>query len=350
MFMSFDIGGTHIRGRISSYDNGSLKVVSSASTTFSALADVGIEEAHPIEMISRLIKEFEQTTGRDASDIKHVTLAVAGKVDHRRKSAHVVANMTEINADDAKEILLDHGCKAEVHIINDFEAAAFGAAAIDDSTRKLLRGAARPRAIEKNLKKILICGPGTGLGIACLVLDLYKPGQHFVITSEAGHTTFGPETPIQHEFIESEIVRRLSYEQVVSGPGLVRVYQWNVRRRSANKQDLDVTPEQICVLAARGDPTALEAVDLFSYALGAFCGNQVLAFNCDRAVYLWGGVMAGIPDNLLLNPFSMAYSQRLKYPDAVAAVPVYRVTDSQMAHKGCVIFSKIMIGDTGRED
>ncbi|MGH8654154.1 MAG: glucokinase [Gammaproteobacteria bacterium] len=348
--MSFDIGGTHIRGRISSDTNGELQVLASVNATFDDFADTRIEEVHPIEMVARLIKEFEAKTDRDASEIRHATLAVAGKVDHRRKSAHVVANMTEISADDAKEILLENGCKADVHIVNDFEAAAFGAAAINDSTRKLIRGATRPRAIEKNLKKILICGPGTGLGVACLVLDLYKAGQHFVMTSEAGHTTFGPETPAQHEFLDSETGRRMSYENVVSGPGLVRLYQWNRRRKATGPGELYITPKEICNLAVSGESVALEAVDMFSHALGAFCGNQVLAFNCDRYVYLWGGVLNGIPDNLLLRPFSMAYGQRLKYPDAIAAVPVYRVTDSNMAHKGCIVFSKIMLGEQGQED
>jgi glucokinase len=345
LFMSFDIGGTNIRGRISSYEDGNLQVLASVSKTFSDLAEARTQIAHPIEMISSLIRDLEQTKRGDAKDIAHVTLAVAGKVDHRRKHAHILSNMTEIRADDAKEILLDSGCKADidVHIVNDFEAAAFGAATVDDEHKTLLRGAARPRAIEKNLKKILICGPGTGLGVACLVLDLYKAGQHFVITSEAGHTTFGPETRSQQEFLESEIGRALSYELVVSGPGLVRIYQWNVRRRSSGKHSPDVKPEEVCALAGRGDRIAEEAVDLFSYALGAFCGNQVLTFNCDRAVYLWGGVLAGIPDEFLRKPFFTAYDHRLRYSDAVAAVPVYRVTDPHMAHKGCIIFSKMMI-------
>jgi glucokinase len=347
MYMSFDIGGTHVRGRISTYENGHLNVLASVDATFRNFSASERHESHPIEMIDRLIKDLETRAGKDASEIQHVTLAVAGKVDFRRKSAVVIANMTEINADDAKEILLDNGCKAEVHIINDFEAAAFGAAVIDDDKRKILRGAARPRAMEKNLKKILICGPGTGLGVACLILDLYKVGQHVVVTSEAGHTTFAPETPSQLELLASGLGQRMSYENIVSGPGLVRLYQWTTRQQKDAPFQFDILPEEICNRAIRGEVAALEAVNIFSHVLGAFCGNQVLAFNCDRSVYLWGGVLNGIPDNILLNPFSMAYSQRLKYQDAVAAVPVYRVADKEMAHKGCVVFSRIMIGADG---
>jgi glucokinase len=345
MFMSFDIGGTHIRGRISSYTNGELQILAGVTTNFDDLTRTCIPEVHPIEMISTLIREFEAKTRHDASEIRHVTLAVAGKVDYRHKLAHVRANMTEINADDAKMILAEHGCGADVHIINDFEAAAFGAAMISEGTRQLIRGAARPRGLENNLKKILICGPGTGLGVACLVLDLYKTGQHFVITSEAGHTTFGPENTTQHDFLNSEMDRRMSYEHVVSGPGLVRIFQWKAGQRATGSREINITPEEICNRAVQGEPVARESVDMFSRALGAFCGNQVLAFNCDRYVYLWGGVLNGIPDHILRAPFSMAYDQRLGYRDAVASVPVYRVTDGNMAHKGCIVYSKMVLGE-----
>src|SRR5207245_1305729 len=66
---------------------------------------------------------------------------------------------------------------------------------------------------------------GTGLGEVLLVWDGRR---HRVVGSEGGHTDFAPRTELETEllrFLRREF-GRVSYERIVSGPGLYNIYRF----------------------------------------------------------------------------------------------------------------------------
>ena len=69
-----------------------------------------------------------------------------------------------------------------------------------------------------------IISAGTGLGEA----GMYWDGEvHRPFASEGGHADFAPRNHLEMELLDYSMnrYRRVSYERLVSGPGLVNVYQ-----------------------------------------------------------------------------------------------------------------------------
>ena len=106
-----------------------------------------------------------------------------------------------------------------VSLLNDLEAGAYGIFTLDnDEFYTLNEGTMRQGG-----NKALIAA-GTGLGQAIL----HDDGQHFhPLASEGGHGDFAPRNELEIELLRYLIERfqHVSYERVVSGPGLFNVYK-----------------------------------------------------------------------------------------------------------------------------
>ena len=105
-----------------------------------------------------------------------------------------------------------------VTLANDFAAAAHGLPLVE-TERILTLHAGQP--IEHAPRVIL--GAGTGLGVAGLV---WQGDGYRVIAGEGGHIGFAPQTGEQGELWRWLLERngRVTTEDVVSGPGLARIY------------------------------------------------------------------------------------------------------------------------------
>src|SRR3989442_61074 len=72
---------------------------------------------------------------------------------------------------------------------------------------------------------MVLIAAGTGLGEALLIWDGQR---HLVVASEGGHADFAPRTDLEMEllrFLRKEL-GRVSYERVLSGPGLFNIYRF----------------------------------------------------------------------------------------------------------------------------
>src|SRR4030095_11459058 len=106
------------------------------------------------------------------------------------------------------------------YVINDLEALAYGVTVLDEHELKMLqRGVPHPKG------NGAVIAAGTGLGEALLlnVNGRFVPG-----ASEGGHADFAARTPREIELLRdlTRIYGRVSYEAILSGPGLVNVYQF----------------------------------------------------------------------------------------------------------------------------
>ncbi len=94
-----------------------------------------------------------------------------------------------------------------------------------------------------------VIAPGTGLGEAGLFWDGTR---HHVFACEGGHTDFAPQDDLQIELVRFLHARfgHVSYERILSGPGLVNVYEF-LRESGCGKE----SPELAAALK-KGDPAA----------------------------------------------------------------------------------------------
>ena len=146
-----------------------------------------------------------------------------------------------------------------------------------------------------------VLGPGSGLGVACLIRRADKP---VVIAGEGGHATLAPTCDR-----EDRIMRRLrqrfghvSAERALSGPGLENLY------RAIGAIDKVATPlqnaTQITKSALRGECNiAVEALNIFCAFLGSFAGNVALTFDARGGVYIADGISPRIVDFMRRSQF-----------------------------------------------
>lgn len=337
MIITFDIGGTNVRGRAFSTGAPFSIVLADIDVTYDELQVLSRSgSADPVLAVSLLLDHIK-AKNHQLSDISHVVLAVAGRTDSTGISTSIGNRGVRVDIRCVEHVLLTAGCSPKIFVINDFEAAAWGVSCMQRCDRRIIVCPAERSRFQGDTRRAIVCGPGTGLGVSCIVSSPQDKAKIVVIPSEAGNTTFAPESDHEFDFLgeNRDLVR--TYEDVLSARGLAALFSWH-RLKAGTSHELNSSPESVCRLACEGDLLAQKAVRTFCRILGAFCGNQVLNFTCNEGVFLWGGVLQGIPDAMIKVPFSEGYFSRPRYAEFVASVPVFRVTDQLVVHKGCLQF------------
>jgi glucokinase len=163
-------------------------------------------------------------------------------------------------------------------LVNDFQAAAVGALN-DDQSRRL-----NPEVPAGKKGPAVVTGAGTGLGLAWFG-DVSVSQMPWA--TEGGHADFAPQDPQQydlHAWLAGRHGGHVSLERLLSGPGLVAIYQYLGGER--------VAAAEVKALAEGGDALGVEAVQLFVRIFGAYVGNLALLFNPRAGIHLCGGVVA----------------------------------------------------------
>jgi glucokinase len=235
-----------------------------------------------------------------------------------------------------------------VTLLNDLEAAAYGILTLeDDEFYTLNEGTGRHRG-----NKALIAA-GTGLGQAIL----YDDGRHFhPLASEGGHADFAPRNELEIDLLRHLIGRfgHVSYERVVSGPGLVNIYRflkevrgmeeppWLTERLSAT-DDLGVVISKAAL--AHEAPICVEALNTFVSVYGAEAGNLALRAKSVRGLYVGGGIAPKILEKLKDGTFMRAFVDKGRYTDFMARIPVRVVLNVQAALRGAAYYAAFLSSD-----
>jgi glucokinase len=199
---------------------------------------------------------------------------------------------------------------AATRLVNDLEAAAVGMLHLPaDRLFELAPGAGAGRT-----GNVAVVAPGTGLGCASLSWDGRR---HHPIASEGGHADFAPRD--EREIALWRHLRErhghVSWERVLSGPGLAAVYGFlrdsgahaespAVRDRIAHEDPAAVITE---TALGGGDPLCTEAVDVFVRVLGAKAGNLALEVLALGGVFLGGGMVPRLLPKLAEGAFVRAF-------------------------------------------
>ncbi|HTY98836.1 MAG TPA: glucokinase [Rhodocyclaceae bacterium] len=304
-----DIGGTNARLALAISASGRL----TGERTY-ACADVGGFE--PI-LADFLAKANAKVAGG--------CLAVAGPIADDGRSARLTNLPWAIDAD---ALAARHGL-GRLILANDFTAAALGVTACAPASLIALQ-AGEPLADAP----CLVVGAGTGLGMAVLLPDR---GRWRVLPGEGGHVAFAPADALQADLWRQLSRRqgRVTWESVVSGPGLEAIYRFLAPMASP------ASAAEIAALAAADPPSfARQAVNLFLAAYGAFAGDMALAVLARGGVFLAGGIAARLADQLPASLFLQAFNAKAEHAGLAARMPVSVATDPVLGLRGAAMLCK----------
>jgi glucokinase len=201
----------------------------------------------------------------------------------------------------------------------------------------------------------VLLAPGTGLGMAFLP---WLDGSRHVVPSEGGHMDFSPRNEEEAGLLfhlrralrrpgEDEL-RRVSVERVVSGPGLLHIYQFLTggagRLASPEVEEaLAAGHDPVPVISEQGIdgscPSCRQAVDLLASLYGAVAGNLALIGTAAGGVYLGGGVTPKILPRLEAGGFLAAFFDKGRLEGYLRRIPVRVVLNSGTALLGAARFA-----------
>jgi glucokinase len=236
---------------------------------------------------------------------------------------------------DARDLAgrLGLGC---VRLINDLEANAHGIAALGRNDFALLNPGAD--GAEGNAALI---SAGTGLGEAGLYWD---GAMHRPFACEGGHAGFSPRNDLEIELLRHLISRfgPVSWERVLSGPGLVNIHEflrdtgraeepgWLARR--LRDQDAAAAISQAALDGS--SPLCAMALDLFVSLYGSEAGNLALKVMATGGVYIGGGVAPKIIDKIRGSDFLEAFCDKGPMKPLLSAMPVRVILNEKTALLG----------------
>jgi glucokinase len=232
-------------------------------------------------------------------------------------------------------VLADYLGVQTVELINDLEANAYGIGVLGPDDFAVLNEGGHAEG------NAAIIAAGTGLGEAGIFWD---GRHHHPFACEGGHADFAPRNETEVELLRFLLVRfdRVSYERILSGPGLHSIYQF--LRDTAKEEEPTWLKEEI----SQGDPAAaiskaalsqksevcIRALDMFVSLYGAEAGNLALKVMASGGLFVGGGIAPKIIQKLEDGTFMEAYLDKGRMHPLLEAIPVRVVLNEQTALLG----------------
>ncbi len=320
-----DLGGTHTRLCLADCSAGGC--ATRLERDYDSRAHAGLEP---------IVHDFLQRAGLAPGAVAAACIAVAGPVDCRADLQR--AQVTNLPWQlDSRELSRRTGIR-RLRLINDFEAAGYAVPTLGDEDVAVLQtGEARAGA------PCAIIGAGTGLGQAILVP---LNGGLSVLPTEGGHADFAPVDEEQIallRFVQRER-GRASFEDLLSGPGLVRLHHFCREHHglepSAPLQQAMAQGDAAAAISrfalAGEDRSADAALGLFVRIYGAQTGNFALSCLPRGGLYVAGGIAPKIVARLRDGAFIEAFARKGKMAALMARFPVRVVTNTRIGLQGAV--------------
>ena len=316
MILAGDIGGTHARLAFFDFREGRFDVVS--ASIFPSREYRGLDE---------IVAKFVDTTGLHPDT---ACFGIPGPVRNGRVETSNLPWVVESRR------LADELNIGSAVLINDLEANAWGIGALDSKDLFPLN-----HTKGNPLGNQAVIAAGTGLGEAGMFWD---GSQHHVFASEGGHSDFSPNNELEIDLFRYLRARfgHVSYERIVSGPGLVNVFQF-LRDAGRGPEPKWLTEEM-----AHSDPAAAiskaamegkcglceQALDLFISIYGAEAGNLALKIMATGGVFLGGGIAPKLLSKLSGPLFMQAFVSKGRMQALLESIPVNVITNDQIALLG----------------
>lgn len=296
-----DVGGTHTRLALAWPANSRVRL--------SAVEVI----ATPRGSLNGVIRSFLEKHGHVG--LSAMAIAAAGRV--RRLPGRTTVSLTNAALGIEREDLQSQFAVARVHLVNDLAAIAAALPWLADDELSRVGGA---RAAVPGHR--LVVGIGTGFGASALTADGH------LLETEAGHADLAAVSASERRWLDQLApLGRCAVEQVLSGPGLLRLHEVIAQKPLALHEDLRLAHRQ-------GDPAALRTLTAFSTWLGRTVGNLVLSHGAWGGVVLAGGVLERMSDSFDGQAFRQGFEDKAPFSSDLAAVPVWQIRHTQPALLG----------------
>jgi glucokinase len=293
-----DIGGTHARFAIATIDDGKVAGLSNEikmKTSEHASFQIAWET-------------YGRELGRELPQDGALAVAgpVGGEVIYFTNSSWMI-----------RPALIPEKLKLKrFTLVNDFGAVGHAVAQMDADMFSPICGP--DEAFSEN-GIITVVGPGTGLGVAHI---MRKHDDYHVTETEGGHIDFAPLDHVEDQMLAHlrKAHRRVSVERIVSGPGLVIIYQ--VLAGMEQREARSLSDMEAWDLALSGDDSlAAAAFDHFCLCLGSVTGDLALAQGA-KSVVMAGGLGRRIAERLPSSGFRERFIAKGRFQSKMEAIPV----------------------------
>ncbi len=323
MILAGDIGGTNARLAVFDVLDGRFSLISAS-----------VFPSREYSSLDEIVSKFVRT----ANVHPHAAcFGVAGPVRNGRVEASNLPWIIE-----SKRLAEELDLKKAL-LINDLEANAWGIAFLDPADLVSLN-----QVKGTPVGNQAVISAGTGLGEAGMYWDGTK---HLVFASEGGHADFAPRNELETELLRYLRVRfgHVSYERIVSGPGLVNVFNF------LRDTERGVEPKWLADEMLHSDPAAAisraaiegkcglseQAIDLFVSIYGAEAGNLALKIMATGGIYLGGGIAPKMLPKLAGPLFMEGFLSKGRMQHLLEAIPVRVITNDRVALLGAARFAVV---------
>jgi glucokinase len=316
MILAGDVGGTHARLALFDAHGEELKLIVEQ-----------VYASHSYPNLETIVSEFLRGT---AAKPDSAGIGVAGPV---RDGRCVATNLPWIV--DMRELRAGTGIQ-NITLLNDLESNAYGIATLSPADLAVLqKGKPDPGG------NAAVISAGTGLGVAGMYWDgsVLRP-----FASEGGHSSYSPEGELEGELFQYLAKRygHVSCERVISGPGLVNIYEF-LRDTGRGSEPAGFVEEMragdasaVISEAALGKRNGLSvaALDMFVRIYGAEAGNVALNFLATAGIYLGGGIAPKILPKLRELAFLESFVAKGRMQKLVETIPVQVILNENTALRG----------------
>ncbi|MBI3014470.1 MAG: glucokinase [Candidatus Tectomicrobia bacterium] len=324
MILAGDIGGTNTR----------LAFVTVAGNRL----ELAAEAVYPSREYANMEAVLDRFISSHLFSVQQACFGAAGPVKHGRCEATNLPWVVD-SRQLAEQLRIE-----KVGLINDLEANAYGIAALEERDFAVLNEGAADAGGNQ-----AVISAGTGLGEAGLYWDGRR---HRVFASEGGHADFAPRNPLEMELLRYLLTKfkRVSCERVLSGPGLLNIYQFF--RDSGGAEE----PAWLSDKMRRHDPAAVitqealeatsplcvQALELFVSLYGAEAGNLALKVMATGGLFVGGGIGPKIIQKLTDSTFLESFTAKGRMKPLLEAIPVRVILNDKTALLGaarCAVLS-----------
>ncbi|BAZ02269.1 glucokinase [Tolypothrix tenuis PCC 7101] len=345
LLLAGDIGGTKTILRLSEIAD-SPGITESAEAQ--ALRNIYEETFHSqdfpdlVPIVQQFLVKAKSATPQKAC------FAIAGPVVHN------TAKLTNLAWYLDSERLQQELGIASVSLINDFAAVGYGIFGLNSKHLVTLQ-AGKP----KHEAPIAIIGAGTGLGQGFLI----KQGEHYqVFPSEGGHADFAARNELEFRLmkylLDKHDIQRVSVERVVSGLGIVSIYQFlrdqkvavespdiaqivRTWEQEAGKLEKSVDPAATIGIAAlqKRDRLSEQTIQLFVEIYGAEAGNLAIKLLPYGGLYIAGGIAPKILPLMQEGSFLLNFTQKGRMRSLLEEIPIYIILNQQVGLIGAALYA-----------
>lgn len=168
-----------------------------------------------------------------------------------------------------------------------------------------------------------VMGAGTGFGASVLVGGPYGP---YCVSTEPGHASWAPVNDFEVEI--NKFLRkkhgRATIEMLLSGPGLVNLYQAITTVRG--EPTLNLSPAEITHLEGEDAQGSRYTVEVFLDILASVAGDLALYQGATSGVFIAGGIVPRLIPHLDAGRFRARFEAKAPMTALVESIPSHIIT------------------------